>query len=1713
MADTALSVRSTATRAMHSRADGTGDRVHEYNTAFLLFTFLPYHESSLFPNLLSILPDTIPSTFKFLGPYLKSLTAPPRHAIVYSATTNDGFFTALNDHVLRLCQNDCQHQQLLPFWAAVSVEAVSGRLELARSGRQEIQRQREEDVLIKILPVLNDGLSLGTSVELTVACYTISIVLATKATLANNVLNRLMEAVTGSFNSRTSTAGMICLAIIAGRQKDPFLPRKVASTVQKLPRVDQLLLEMKAHYDTAPLIQGIVATCMSTLGGKNTESKIQFVQLLLQSNCVPEEALPKVVNAILRTAETMASETSNKSTYRPLLRKLVKLLGHEAQLSGALSKVLAESKIDIDRLEANLQMTLDTSGQILLPQNAIVEDDEDPTVEKAFTTASGNVPEQAPAGTSFLSAGESPLFNQIHNLLHIAIDHKSSIEKFQKLTLLQKQAALEDPLYLSFFCRVLAQDRLDAARVVAIESIALVVIPNIDSIDTRAIFPYIMIALADSVAKVRKAASHIIMAMSSLSSSSAEGSSDSRHLSAKAMYCITEQVEQGLSLSLHDFSRILRKIFLPILEECNLDPGQLKKALESALKGTYNTTQVNARLESIDIKKSLRISFFKFLIDHVLWVPLYSVKLKVLELLASVHRVGSRIKSDELSPFLQIWATKPAMNVQSLAQAEKLEADQLEYQIPRIISPGDRQPVTKILSLFKQESPLRDTFFNAMYSQLVEMWPLLKHDSKVSASQVLFEEAFSPDRENESIPRFCRDILRAVSIPSESLTALLDRVSNLVTEQSEELQPLKKRRLNHGQYSLDRQEQPEKVLAYISEMTFVLEVVDGSEPEQRPDVLRSLFKALGAVHHLRTRLEAGMDYVLTLALGSILAIVRHAGSSSTLQLDPSAIRIDHAINCVRVSKNQQVQNTALLVIANIARLAPDVVLHSVMPIFTFIGSSTSQKDDEYSAHVIDQTVDFIIPPLIRSLKDQKRDVLAGGSELLSHFTAAFEHIPSHRRARLFETLISKLGHTDFLFAALAMLAIRDVEKTDKHNFVTTLATRFPLDVQLISHQKFLALISDALAQEPKDAQTVLNVSQLDSQDRHKTILAMVQSLPFLFTQRGLGNLMDKSLRNDSTIALNTREAFTTTLERLLLLGASVQNDSDLSEGVTTAINSLLEIPSLPELISVATNLLSHDDDKLRLKVLRLIENRLANESGKAVAIQSSAVRFLQELIRVLESSLDTLLRVAAVACIDRISENFGRKNVESILPCAHVLASPKCLGDPDRQLVIMSLLCLSTMVETCKQGMIPVLPEALPRAFEQISCNINEDDESTRLYNAGLSMVLSIVSNLPWMVSEDDIVSIISLSSESVGLSAGKESQEVRKEVFRVLAEKVDLHDIVEAIRRSWPTVTSNGVEALSDSTLFLSNGIERHTKSAISRNSDLLLDFFTLALDLRRFHLSDKTEDSYSEAEIDGFEVEIHPVFLKMIYKLNDSSFRPLFLRLVDWSTKAPDLAQSTSAEKKQLHRQTSLFKLLAYFFTTLKSLVTPYTGFVLQPAVEILESIVTLSSAEGSRAATSADSHTLWLSTLSMLRPALDHDQDAYFSTPSHYTSLSAALVSQLKLAATPPFTHAITTAVIPPIVSLARATVSTPAHHQSLNSAICALRHDDRPAVRLASVRCQAALTEALAEEWLENVSGEMMVYVNEMLEDDDDEVDREVRRWVGRVQEVLGEEIGV
>jgi U3 small nucleolar RNA-associated protein 10 len=96
--------------------------------------------------------------------------------------------------------------------------------------------------------------------------------------------------------------------------------------------------------------------------------------------------------------------------------------------------------------------------------------------------------------------------------------------------------------------------------------------------------------------------------------------------------------------------------------------------------------------------------------------------------------------------------------------------------------------------------------------------------------------------------------------------------------------------------------------------------------------------------------------------------------------------------------------------------------------------------------------------------------------------------------------------------------------------------------------------------------------------------------------------------------------------------------------------------------------------------------------------------------------------------------------------------------------------------------------------------------------------------------------------------------------------------------------------------------------------------------------------------------------------------------------------------------------------------------------------------------------------------------------------------------------PDTTAVTADVIPAITELAAASASSLDNHREMNAVLLKYMRNEEAHTRLATVLCEQSLTKRLGEEWL-GLLPEMLPFISELREDDDEMVERWVRIWRG------------
>lgn len=108
-------------------------------------------------------------------------------------------------------------------------------------------------------------------------------------------------------------------------------------------------------------------------------------------------------------------------------------------------------------------------------------------------------------------------------------------------------------------------------------------------------------------------------------------------------------------------------------------------------------------------------------------------------------------------------------------------------------------------------------------------------------------------------------------------------------------------------------------------------------------------------------------------------------------------------------------------------------------------------------------MESVIPPLVQSLRKRKDGPLAGVSELLLSFVAAYEHIPSQRRLDLFVSLVNKVSPSEYLFALITILLDKYPSDRSVVQFATDLTSRYSvktrLQVKISKSSTWIALMS------------------------------------------------------------------------------------------------------------------------------------------------------------------------------------------------------------------------------------------------------------------------------------------------------------------------------------------------------------------------------------------------------------------------------------------------------------------------------------------------------------------------------------------------------------------------------------------------------------------------------------------------------------------------------
>lgn len=384
--------------------------------------------------------------------------------------------------------------------------------------------------------------------------------------------------------------------------------------------------------------------------------------------------------------------------------------------------------------------------------------------------------------------------------------------------------------------------------------------------------------------------------------------------------------------------------------------------------------------------------------------------------------------------------------------------------------------------------------------------------------------------------------------------------------------------------------------------------------------------------------QSNVEYVKQLVLSCLhdICVAIAPNGQNTSNLIPEKIfKIEPVVQCIRGTQNPQTHHHALRLLAHSAQMLPDQVLHNMMDIFTFMGSSVVRHDDAYSFQIITHIIEAIVPILTRfdgAKSTEKRNELV--IPVLKVFADIILDVPEHRRLPLYTKLMDTIGVNDYLWMFLIILLeshvthhVNETEKTTERSTLhidrpqrvevaLALSKEFSCETIVIASTKLISFLHKLPANKPiddseklsKDILAVFNVNSLSKkQYRHfkyetiKFINTLTSSVEFVNKVVHLNEDQAKTMKELYQEAIITILTFIPMVSRAAEQATELVHIDYWKAVLHNCFDTLENIISLlsPNVLLVVVHglLLKNQLASVRRRVIELLINKLVRNSS------------------------------------------------------------------------------------------------------------------------------------------------------------------------------------------------------------------------------------------------------------------------------------------------------------------------------------------------------------------------------------------------------------------------------------------------------------------------------------------------------------------------------------
>ncbi|AAS53445.1 AFR074Cp [Eremothecium gossypii ATCC 10895] len=1642
-------------------------QIHVHNAEMLLLSTLNYYQSPVFKRILNIV--KLPPLFSSLANFAKAESVPSNLTIVKLFNDMD-FLTLYTSYVGKVVKQKVTYTNQLLFNSCAFINLVAFN-------------SNSEEKLERLVPILLEvcaKLLASPSDDCQMAAHTVLVVLVTALPLKKQILLAATETILANLADSASTKRCAFVTVC-----------KLFQTLKGHGNVDQLPANIYTLFDSK-----ISNDCLIDFLSKKETPADKFVTSYVRSIARYDHGKLNSIVSILKQVKLEKFE----------VRLIITDLIHLSELLEDKSQLiqLFEFFISIDEdMVLRCLHSLNLTGELfeirlttsLFSAERIEPVNGEDVVKGLEASKVAGLAGGAQPFTEFLNKNSAYICTKNISLL---VEDDEQASKLLSLFVESVGKKYQPGLFLSSFFTTLESRITFLLRIIvspgAPVALRLISVSNLSKLihtignDTNVftLVPVLIVALTDISKNVRAAVKKVLHQIS-------------KRPFTKRYFLNDKIYGEGQSV--------------PMLNPKESE-SWLKTFLDGYLVENYDISQLL-------IPKKNEKMYLLFWANQALYMPLPQPKLVLMRFLArheSFSSTYSQLWENFLSSYLEQrpqWELKCSKNKTNFCEFESV--------LVLLLSKKEKNPAAIEFLLGALKSPF-EQLASIMAKRLIEIYPTLKQPVQCQIVQDIIESTASADLSYDSI-----ETLQSLALSADVVVSVIKQNMINVDETSNIIKKRRRRSSASNKAALQKEEVSRIAEIHLRKLTILLEALDKIKVQGSEALLTSLFDILADLDTLDN--DGGLPVLYaqeTLASCMLHTIdsLRATGATPKLR----SVRTDILVAAIRASSSPQVQNKLLLVISALALLNPELVLHSIMPIFTFMGAHSLRQDDEFSTMVVEKTVKTVVPALLESGSSSMTDEI---EFLLMSFSTAFSHVPKHRRVRLFTTLIKTLQPSSSIAPFLFLLSQQFSAKVENFEiaesksileFSRSFMSKFAVLDQLTGIAGLFELVKLLSEPDLKDKTSprtllsngILNYTPSEMFNYKRNTFDFMDKILAEDNQggnKGENNLKLKLLsalldpQTEEQVKSDVKDQFAKVLQHNLVFinnveelcstqdlteqgksdgdesGSEPDNDNpvaDMTEILFSLLGHILDLLPISTFVESILPLLGKDtEDIIRKHLTLVIGTKFESEPNSSATYANMTASSLLAIVTD-EAEAPGVVQAALNTTSTLVSKFGDRLDASTLTECLKI--GVQKLNSSSTDIVVSALAVLTNTVHVLGVKSIGFYAKIVPRAlaiFDSV-----QDTKSDLRKEVQLSVVLlfaAMMKRIPSFLQSNlkDVMRAIFFADEV--------QNSISLYVISLLVQQLDLKEVLKTLYRIWTTdisKTGNSV-AVSLFLTTLESTVEAIDKKSATSQSPT---FFKLLLAMFEY----RSVSTFDNNTISRIEASVHQIANIYVLKLNDKIFRPLFALTVRW---AFDGESVSNLQITKVERLTAFFKFFNKLQESLKSIITSYFTYLLEPTNALLNDF---------HSGAVSDTNLRRL-TLTALTASFKYDRDEYWKSTARFELLAESLVNQLAN-----IEDSIGKYLVKAIAALASNNAGVDEHSKLLHRALVEhMKASCATSQKLWAVKATKLIYAKVGEHWLVLLP-QLVPVIAELLEDDDEEVEQEVRTGLVKVVEtVLGE----